>query len=144
MSRQSVQPPSRVERSYAEVRDELRDGDTVLFRGSVLASRIIQRISGGRYSHAALVLEWGGRWMILQAELIEGVQAVPLSVAVARYHGEVDFYPLTPEARAKVDLSKLAQVARSALGLRYAKLESPPGRSAPPLSPGPSSLSSRS
>ncbi len=123
MSRQSVQPPGRFERTYAEVRDEMRDGDVVLFRGSVLASRIIQRISGGRYSHSALVLDWGGRWMILQAELIEGVQTVPLSVAVARYHGEVDFYPLTPEARAKVDLSKLARTARSALGLRYAKLD---------------------
>jgi hypothetical protein len=123
MSRQSVQPPSRWERTYAEVRDDLRDGDVVLFRGSVLASRIIQRISGGRYSHSALVLEWGGRWMILQAELIEGVQTVPLSVAVARYHGDVDFYPLTLEARAKVDLSKLARTARSALGLRYAKLD---------------------
>lgn len=60
MSRQSVQTPIRVERTYAEVRDELRDGDAVLFRGSVLASRIIQRISGGRHSHAAVVLEWGG------------------------------------------------------------------------------------
>ena len=124
MSRRiSVQPESRVERTYAEVRNELGDGDVVLFRGSVLASRLIRRFSGGRYSHAALVLEWGGRWMVLQAELIEGVQAVPLSVAAARYQGEVDFYPITPEGRAKVDLPKLRQVARSALGLGYAKLD---------------------
>ncbi|HUM13362.1 MAG TPA: hypothetical protein VLT82_20610 [Myxococcaceae bacterium] len=121
----STVPPTepRITRAYAEIRDQVKDGDVILFRGNVLFSRIIQRISAGRYSHSALILEWGRRWMILQAELIEGVQAVPLSVAVARYHGDVDFYPLTPEARAKVDLPRLAAAAKSALGLRYAKLD---------------------
>jgi hypothetical protein len=124
MSRSTVRPEeARVPLAYAELRDQVKDGDLILFKGNVLLSRIIQRISGGRYSHSALVLDWGGRWMILQAEVIEGVQAVPLSVAVARYHGDVDFYPLRPEARAKVDLPRLAQVAKSALGLGYAKLD---------------------
>lgn len=113
----------RIPLAYAELRDQVKDGDLILFRGNVFLSRVIQRVSGGRYSHSALVLDWGGRWMILQAEFIEGVQAVPLSVAVARYHGDVDFYPLTPEARARVDLPRLAGVAKSALGLRYAKLD---------------------
>ncbi|MGH7436743.1 MAG: hypothetical protein ACRENE_13805 [Polyangiaceae bacterium] len=106
---------------YNDVRSQIDDGDIILFRGTILLSRIIELISHGDYSHCALAANWGERKMILQAELVGGVQAVPLSIAVGTYKGRVDWFRIAPAARAKLDIAALMAEARADLGLGYAR-----------------------
>ncbi len=106
---------------YNDVRSRIADGDVILFRGTILLSRIIELVSHGDYSHCAIAADWGERKMVLQAELVGGVQAVPMSVAVGTYKGRVDWFRIAPAQRARLDLSKLMAEARADLGLGYAK-----------------------
>jgi len=106
---------------YNDVRSRIADGDVILFRGTILLSRIIELVSHGDYSHCAIAADWGERKMVLQAELVGGVQAVPMSVAVGTYKGRVDWFRIAPAQRARLDLAKLMAEARADLGLGYAK-----------------------
>jgi hypothetical protein len=106
---------------YNDVRSQIDDGDVILFRGTILLSRIIERVSHGDYSHCALAANWGERKMVLQAELEGGVQAVPMSIAVGTYKGRVDWFAIAPAHRARLDIAALMAEARADLGLGYAK-----------------------
>jgi hypothetical protein len=90
---------------YEAIRDQVEDGDILLFRGTVFLSRVIERVSHGAYSHCAIAANWGERKMLLQAEMLGGVQAVPMSVAVGTYPGRVEWYKFAPAWRPKIDLS---------------------------------------
>lgn len=103
---------------YSQVRDEIVDGDVILFRGDAELSHVISDISQSAYSHSGLVLTWYGRRMLLAAEMPQ-VRAIPLGIMVAKYHGRIDWYKLTPEARAKLDLQSLAIEALVHLGIEY-------------------------
>lgn len=105
---------------YGAIRDRVEDGDIVLFRGTIFLSRIIEEVSHGSYSHCAIAANWGERKMLLQAELMGGVQAVPLSVAAGTYNGRVDWYKIAPAWRAKIDIAAMLEEARADLGLTYA------------------------
>lgn len=104
--------------SYSLLRDQIDDGDVILFRGNAELSQVISNISQSAYSHAGLVLTWYGRRMLLSAELPR-VQAIPLSLKVATYNGRIDWYKLTPEAREKLDIQRLAVEALTNLGVDY-------------------------
>jgi hypothetical protein len=108
---------------YGDIRDQVDDGDIILFRGTIFFSRVIETVSAGAYSHCAIAANWGERKMLLQAELMGGVQAVPLSVAAGTYKGRVDWYKITPEWRQKLDIAALLKEARADLGLTYATSE---------------------
>jgi hypothetical protein len=112
--------PEDQQLQYGDIRARVEDGDILLFRGTIFLSRVIERVSHGAYSHCAIAATWGERKMILQAEIMGGVQAVPMSVAVGTYKGRVDWYKLRPEVRAKLDLAVLLSEARADLGLTYA------------------------
>jgi hypothetical protein len=114
-------PPRQLQ--YAAIRDRVEDADIFLFRGTILFSRIIEEVSHGAYSHCAIAANWSERKMLLQAELMGGVQAVPLSVAAGTYNGRVDWYKIAPEWRAKLDIPALLAEARADLGLTYATIE---------------------
>jgi len=103
---------------YSRVRDEIEDGDVILFRGNAELSQVISGISQSAYSHAGLVLTWYGRRMLLSAE-IPNVRAIPLGLVISKYNGRIDWYKLVPEARAKLDLQKLALEALVYLGVEY-------------------------
>lgn len=106
--------------TYREVRTRVEDGDVFLFRGQYLISKLFERVDFSYYSHAALAAWWGGRLMILQAEG-PGIQAIPMSVAVATYPGRVDWYKLKkddfPDCAKR--LAGLLWEAKSDLGLEY-------------------------
>lgn len=104
--------------AYPEVRNSIEDGDIILFCGDRELSKLIARISNAAYSHAGLVLTWYGRRILLSAEMPK-VQALPLGLAVAGYRGRVDWYKLVPEARARLDLERLALEALVNLGIEY-------------------------
>ncbi|MGO9837698.1 MAG: hypothetical protein ACLP1X_26220 [Polyangiaceae bacterium] len=106
--------------NYGDIRDQVEDADVLLFRGTIFFSRAIEKISHGAYSHCAIAANWSERKMILQAELMGGIQAVPMSVAVGTYKGQVDWYKIVPSVRAKLDIAALLAEARADLGLTYA------------------------
>jgi hypothetical protein len=112
--------PSAQQLNYADIRGQVEDGDVLLFRGTIFFSRAIEKISHGAYSHCAIAANWGERKMILQAELMGGVQAVPMSVAVGTYKGRVDWYKIAPAVREKLNMGTLLAEARADLGLTYA------------------------
>ncbi len=105
---------------YSEVHNEIKDCDVFMFRGQYLISKLFEEADKSFYSHASFVGWWGDRLMILQAEGV-GVQAIPLSVAIASYPGRVDWYRLKreeiPDCEAKVQA--IMATARSQLGLMY-------------------------
>ncbi len=104
---------------YDDIRHQFADADLMMFEGKTFGSRFIQWVSGSRFSHVGLIAYWGDRYMLLQAEPGKGVQAVPLSIAVAKYKGTVEWYQLKDDARSIVDLDKLLGEARIDLGLEY-------------------------
>src|SRR5580692_3079477 len=109
-------PSSAPQLNYADIRSQVEDGDVLLFRGTIFFSRAIEKISHGAYSHCAIAVDWGERKMILQAELMGGVQAVPMSVAVGTYKGRVDWYKIAPAVREKLNMGTLLAEARADLG----------------------------
>ena len=104
--------------SYDDVRAGVEDGDVLVFRGSAATSRIIEGVSGGVYSHAAMALWWGERLMLCQAGG-DGVEAIPMRVALASYDGEADYFKLRPAARAGLDMKAFLAEAKADMGLPY-------------------------
>lgn len=78
---------------YDAVRSQIEDGDLILWSGNYFISRLFKKVFRCEYSHAALVICWQGRLIALQA-VGRGVVAVPLSEAVRKYNGKVDWYKL--------------------------------------------------
>lgn len=104
---------------HADVRDRIEDGDLLLFSGSIPFSKLIERVSGGEYSHSAMLFRWGARVMILQAEFPQ-LQAVPASKFIEDYSGKVDWFRLTPEARRTFQPARLLDAATHFLGHPFA------------------------
>lgn len=105
-----------------DVRDDLRQGDVLLFRGDRRLSRVIEAVGRGHYSHSALVLRWDGRVMIAQAEWPR-LEAVPMSVAVEAYSGLVDWFRVKPEFEPQLDRAKLLDEAMNLLGKPFSVRE---------------------
>jgi hypothetical protein len=105
---------------YHEIRDSIEDGDLFFFRGNFRSSRFFTWLTGGFYSHSAVVARWNGRLMILQAEM--KVEAIPLSIAVQDYPGRADWYRLKRELIPDVESKTKGMLweAISELGLPFA------------------------
>lgn len=108
--------PERV--AYDDARQQIQDGDVLLYRGLSLASSVIRWATGSPYSHAGLAVWWNGRLMVLEA-VGKGVVVTPLSANVRGYHGDVEWFAstetITPEER-----QRLVEVAQKELGKEYA------------------------
>lgn len=116
-------PSAGLTLDYAEVRARIRDGDVLCFRGRAALSKLIMRLSHGQFSHGALAFWWGDRLMVLQAELGPGVQAVPVSRAVGRYDGLVEWFTLRDEFRSTERIDALRRVAQMRLGDPYSTVD---------------------
>ncbi len=77
--------------AYNQYRDQMKDGDVLLFKGSGVLSRIIQWKTKSAYSHAGLVVWWNGRLMVLEA-VGKGVRATPISYNLKKYAGGIDYF----------------------------------------------------
>jgi hypothetical protein len=104
----------RVLVDYAGIRREIRDGDILLFRGKSWLSRIICRVTGSPYSHAAIVAWWNDRLMVLEA-VGKGIVASRMSVVVSQYPGKVELWT-TDQDLARTEVIRAAQ---RLLGKRY-------------------------
>jgi len=108
-------------KTYQELRQEIRTGDLLLFRGNRLISGWIEALSDSPYSHCAILARWDERIIAFQADL-RGVEILPASTMVCKYPGKVDWWPLRPEWRqaGALDEKLLLDTALTLLGIKYA------------------------
>jgi cell wall-associated NlpC family hydrolase len=105
---------------YEDVRNEIQDGDVLLFDGTHFLSSVVKRLTSGAYSHCGIVLTWNGRRMFVHADVANGVQAGLLSAALERFRGPgVSWLSVAAEAREQLDLEALTAEAQSHLGMPY-------------------------
>jgi uncharacterized protein YycO len=78
---------------YQEVREEMRTGDLLCFRGKDLDSRIISALTRSEYSHVGLVFLYEGRVYCLEA-VGAGVRLVLMSRRSRLYNGGIDYFRL--------------------------------------------------
>lgn len=81
----------RRERSYTQVRGELRTGDVVCFRGRKGLSTLIRWFTRSAYSHAGMVWLFEDRVYCLEA-VGSGVRVVLMSHMKDRYDGGIDAF----------------------------------------------------
>ena len=78
---------------YHKVRDQIRDGDLLLFRRRGL----ISALGRGDHSHAAKAAWWESDLFCLEVRSWYGGRAVTLSSQVRRYPGRIDVFEVNPE-----------------------------------------------
>jgi len=112
-------PRPQAGQSYQDLREQMRTGDLLLFRGNRLLSGVIERLSDSPYSHVAIVARWHDRVVAFQVDL-RGVEVLPASTMVCKYSGKVDWWALKPELRAaSFKEDALFDTALTLLGLKY-------------------------
>jgi hypothetical protein len=99
---------------YGGIRGKIQDGDILLFRGKSWISRVICRVTGSPYSHAAIVAWWSDRLMVLEA-VGKGIVVSRMSVVVNQYSGKVELWT-TDEKLVRTEVIRAAQ---RLLGKRY-------------------------
>jgi hypothetical protein len=112
--------PRRRQRSYQEIRREIRTGDVLLFQGRSPLSMVIRWGTDSPYSHCGIAAWWEHRLFVFES-VGRGVHIVPVSRAVHSYDGRVDWWQVKPEFRPSVDLPTLVREAQTELGKPYAK-----------------------
>ena len=108
--------PDRV--GYDQVRQQILNGDILLYRGRSLASRVIRWATGSAYSHAGMAVWWNERLMVLEA-VSKGVVVTPLSANVRGYQGDVEWFTSIDEIGPE-DRKRLVEIAQRELGKEYA------------------------
>lgn len=103
---------------YPEIRNQIQDGDILLFRGKSWLSRLICRLTGSPYSHSGIVGWWSGRLMVFEAGPT-GVVASRMSLVVSKYSGKVELWT-TDDNLARFEVIRAAQ---RLLGKRYSKFK---------------------
>jgi cell wall-associated NlpC family hydrolase len=103
---------------YGEVRDDIKNGDIVLFRGKSLVSRAICWATRSPYSHAGVVGWWNAHLMVLEA-VSKGVVATRLSYIVDHYPGGAELWT-TDRELARVEVVREAQFL---LGRSYSMMK---------------------
>ena len=76
---------------YADIRDQISDGDLLLWRPTSLLGRAISVASRSVYSHSAMAVWWHGQLMHLDM-VSSGGRAETLSSQVERYSGKIDWF----------------------------------------------------
>jgi hypothetical protein len=103
---------------YSEIREQIRDGDILLFRGTSWFSRLLRWGTRSQYSHSAILGWWNGRLMVLEA-VPTGVMASRMSIVVQQYSGDVELWT-TDDDLARAEVIRAAQLL---IGRRYSKLK---------------------
>jgi hypothetical protein len=110
-------------RSYQDLREQIRTGDLLLFRGNRLLSGVIERLSDSPYSHVAILARWQDRVVAFQADE-GGVAILPASKMVCKYQGKVDWWSLKHHLRDSgvFQEDQLLNAALTMLGVKYGYL----------------------
>jgi hypothetical protein len=110
--------PAEGRPAYQQFRDEIQTGDILLFRGRYFLSGVIERLSKAPYSHVAILARWDDRIVAFQSDH-RGAELLPASRIVCMYNGDVDWWSLKDEHRAKLDEDLLWDSAFSVLGTKF-------------------------
>src|SRR3990172_11256167 len=81
---------------YEEIRDQITNGDVLMYKGSGIVSSIIQWATRSPYSHAGIAARWNERLMVLEAKG-RGVVASPFSRNIEEYRGDVEWFSCVME-----------------------------------------------
>jgi hypothetical protein len=110
-------------KTYQDLREQIRTGDLLLFRGNRLLSDAIERLSDSPYSHVAILARWQNRVVAFQADT-RGVEVLPASKMVCRYEGKVDWWSLKHYLRESgvFKPDDLLDAALTLLGIKYGYL----------------------
>lgn len=84
------------ELKYADFRDQIRDGDILLYKGQTFISYLIEIFTKSEYSHAGIAVWWNKRLMVMEA-IRKGVIVNPLRRSVHRYKGSVEWWTCKKE-----------------------------------------------
>jgi len=104
---------------YQALRNEIKTGDILLFRGRKVLSGVIEHLSDSPYSHIAILVRWHGRVLAFQSDL-RGVEILPASRLVYQYDGGVDWWALKSEYRDRSFAEdRLFDTALTLLGVKY-------------------------
>lgn len=114
----------------SQVRQDIMNGDVLMFRGDNILSGMIQVGTGSPYSHAGIVFRSDdlypfrtpsgpGRVYVVEA-VGAGIRMDLLSETVAHYHGAVELWRLTPRHLDRFDAAKAVAEARRYIGRPYA------------------------
>lgn len=104
-----------------EVRDEIKNGDVLLYSGKKPIALLIRLITWSRYSHAGIVVRWNDRLMAMES-IWPMVILNPLSFSLERYKGGVDWCSCIDEIPDDRRL-EMIRFAQKELGLRYSLLK---------------------
>jgi len=116
----SLAPRPHENRNYQDLREQMKTGDLLLFRGNRLLSGVIERLSDSPYSHVAILARWRDRVVAFQADL-RGVEVLPASTMVCKYSGKVDWWSLRQDLReGAFKEEELFNTALTLLGIKYA------------------------
>ncbi len=107
-----------VAKQYDDVRNQIKNGDVLMYRGRSLVSKLIRWFTKSRYSHAGLAVWWNDRLMVMEA-VGKGVIVNPLSVNVAHYDGRVEWFASVAEI-SENERIELVRFAQQELGKEYA------------------------
>lgn len=103
---------------YQQFRQQMQDGDVLLFKGQSWLSKIIKWRTKSAYSHAGIVVWWSDRLMVLEA-VGKGVLARPISYNLNHYEGDINYYRPTETLSAETR-KNMALFAQEQLGKEYA------------------------
>lgn len=103
---------------YTEIREQIQDGDILLFRGKSWLSRLICWITRSPYSHSAILGWWNGRLLVLEAAAT-GIVTSRMSLVVDKYSGKVELWT-TDSSLSRFNVIYAAQLL---LGKRYPKFK---------------------
>jgi hypothetical protein len=91
--------PMRTQVNLADVADDIRDGDLLLFRGRGVIARLIGVAGRSEYSHAARAVWWGNDLFCCEVRELRGGRAVTLASQVRRFPGLIDVFEVNPSNR---------------------------------------------
>jgi len=104
---------------YLKVRDKIRDGDVLAFRGTRWWSWLIRYFTQSRTSHVGFALWMHGRLCVMEALEGRGIRIFPVSKCLE--DGEwIDWYELHKPEDNKIDRDVLVATALSHWGKQYA------------------------
>ena len=106
---------------YEEIRDQIKNGDVLMYKGRGLISSIIRWATRSPYSHAGIAARWNERLMVLEAKG-RGVVATSFSRNIKEYRGDVEWFSCVREIS---DEGRLNMVifAQEELGKSYGRLK---------------------
>ena len=104
--------------TYSAIRAQIQTGDVLLYQGTSVFSSLVRWWTDSPYSHAGLAAWWGDRLFIVQS-ILNGIQLTPLSRAVDKYDGQVEWWSVRPEHASALDRAELLDRALLDLGKPY-------------------------